>query len=511
MKDKIYFLRFVVLAFCLVFVACSDDDDKKQGDPIFPEVQKISCAIGETVELTFNANMNWKLSSSALWCKFVVGGELMNSCSGETGEQTVAVSIGDDATALNKSYKAEISLWMGADKKVVYEITRPSTGYEVSLLDENDNPYTEDNPATIAYKSSSFYVRANFDWQLAEWPDWIDADITSGEAGEQSTNKLYVNIQTEYTKNANEGFLTFVNEAGDKVATVPVKYEGIPEDKIEFSTDDNKWNWSFTVDGQFYSNSGVSGGGNLEPMPLNISIVAKNDKYVIVFVEDDPEWGCTRVQTEYGGTTWFNVEDDKKGNIQLHVDENVGKERSGYLMAFPVLKYDMIKDAFDDNVFYLEEGTDKPYMMRSDYDDYIVMRLTQEGQKVEGGLSVSVDGTGEQLEVFSYADTGGELTEEQLIEKYGTASVYMLYLENNRSYNLIVTPGGFTGWSLEANTMLNGVETKWDGVEVTGTWVDSAAVSIYGIGENTAGEMVVTIMDGTNGNIVSVLIISRFG
>ncbi|MEB3376099.1 hypothetical protein SFC43_33990 [Bacteroides sp. CR5/BHMF/2] len=47
-------------------------------------------------------------------------------------------------------------------------------------------------------------------------------------------------------------------------------------------------------------------------MPLNISIVAKNDKYVIVFVEDDPEWGCTRVQTEYGGTTWFNVEDDKK-------------------------------------------------------------------------------------------------------------------------------------------------------------------------------------------------------
>ncbi|MEB3376100.1 hypothetical protein SFC43_33995 [Bacteroides sp. CR5/BHMF/2] len=150
-------------------------------------------------------------------------------------------------------------------------------------------------------------------------------------------------------------------------------------------------------------------------------------------------------------------------------------------------------------------------MMRSDYDDYIVMRLTQEGQKVEGGLSVSVDGTGEQLEVFSYADTGGELTEEQLIEKYGTASVYMLDLENNRSYNLIVTPGGFTGWSLEANTMLNGVETKWDGVEVTGTWVDSAAVSIYGIGENTAGEMVVTIMDGTNGNIVSVLIISRFG
>ena len=87
MKDKIYFLRFVVLAFCLVFVACSDDDDKKQGDPIFPEVQKISCAVGETVELTFNANMNWKLSSSALWCKFVVGGELMNSCSGETGEQ----------------------------------------------------------------------------------------------------------------------------------------------------------------------------------------------------------------------------------------------------------------------------------------------------------------------------------------------------------------------------------------------------------------------------------------
>ena len=511
MKDKIYYLKFLVLVFCLAFASCSDDDDKGQGNPVFPEVQKISCAVGETATLTFNANMNWKLSSSALWCKFVVDGEQANSCSGEVGEQTITVSIGDDATALNKSYKAEISLWMGADKKVVYEITRPSTGYEVYFLDENGNPYTEENPATIAYKSSSFYVRANFDWKLTEWPDWISTDNASGEAGEQSSNKLYINIQSGYTKNANSAFLTFMNVVGDKVATVPVKYEGIPEDRIEFSTDDNKWNWSFTVDGQFYSKSGVGGAGELEPMPLDIKVIAKNDKYVVVLIEDDSEWGCTRVQTEYGMTTWFNVEDDEKGNIKLHVDENISEERAGYLMAFPIVKYDMIKDAFDDNVFYLEEGTDKPYLIKSDYTDCVVMRLTQEGQKVEGSLSVSVDGTGEKLEVFSYADTGGELTEEQLIEKYGTASVYMLGLENNQSYNLIVTPSGFTGWTLEGSTILNGVDTKWDGVEVSGTWLDSAVISIYGIGENTVGEMVVTIMDPNAGSILGVLIISRFG
>ena len=144
MKDKIYYLKFLVLVFCLAFASCSDDDDKGQGNPVFPEVQKISCAVGETATLTFNANMNWKLSSSALWCKFVVDGGQGNSCSGEAGEQTITVSIGDDATALNKSYKAEIYLWMGGDKKVVYEITRPSTGYEVSLLDENGNLNEDD-------------------------------------------------------------------------------------------------------------------------------------------------------------------------------------------------------------------------------------------------------------------------------------------------------------------------------------------------------------------------------
>ena len=58
MKDIIkYYLQLIVLMFCLFTSACSDDDETVT--PVFPDLQKIECAVGDTKTLTFEATDNW--------------------------------------------------------------------------------------------------------------------------------------------------------------------------------------------------------------------------------------------------------------------------------------------------------------------------------------------------------------------------------------------------------------------------------------------------------------------
>ena len=108
MKNIAWYFRFCVLTLCCVMAGCSDDDDTPQ-KPTFPELQKINCEVGQTTEIEFEASTDWKLTSSSLWCQFIIDDEAMNSCSGTAGKQKVEIQINDNASELNKAYKAEIS------------------------------------------------------------------------------------------------------------------------------------------------------------------------------------------------------------------------------------------------------------------------------------------------------------------------------------------------------------------------------------------------------------------
>lgn len=74
MKNMKYYLQFLVFTLCLSFIACSDDDENKT-KPIFPDLQKIEGVVNETTQIEFEATSSWRLTSSALWCKFVIEGK----------------------------------------------------------------------------------------------------------------------------------------------------------------------------------------------------------------------------------------------------------------------------------------------------------------------------------------------------------------------------------------------------------------------------------------------------
>lgn len=490
MKNLKYYLQFLVFALCLSLVACSDDDDQKV-KPIFPELQKIEGVVGETTNIEFEATASWRLTSSALWCKFVVEGEETNSCSGEAGKHTVTIKVLDEATELLKSYKSELSLWMDGYQEVICEVIRPSTGYEMTLLDKDGIPYTEENPATVAYGVivTSFKVKANFDWRLKSWPEWVSCSQVADVAG-VSTSMISAKIEKGYTKSPATGMFVFENEAGEEVAEIPVSYDGIPADMIEYSMGEYA-KWVFSLDGSQYASSGGMSTTNWEDAPVGFTITAREDKYKIVFVNTE-NYKYSRVSSE---DSWFYVEDDAKGGLKLFAKENSEMDRDGYLMIFPVGIYDAIGEAnFDSKV--LPDGELS--------DDYASYAITIKQMGIPRGFVVK--DAEKQVESLKWlVDEGME--EEALIEEYSTSNVYRLVLKGACS-QLALCPSGYgTGYITVTTEFKSENESSWGEAYAGPDWMSPPYFNIMDIPANASGQMIIKIQDSNTGDTFGVLIV----
>lgn len=501
MKDIIkYYLQLIVLAFCLFTSACSDDDET--ATPVFPDLQKIECEVGDVKTLTFKAIDNWILTSSSLWCYFEQEGEQTFTCSGGAGEQTVAIHISDDATELMKSYKAELTMTMAGSRQVIAEVTRLSIGYEVRAFNADKSVmYTEENPFVINFDGTDILVLdANEDWVLKDKPEWMEfnrsSEVISGRAGDNV--KMTPQMITQYKKNEITGFLTTESRSG-AIAKVPVKYEGIPADRIigtltgniEASADGE----SYTVGNDSYDSEGVP-----------VTVMAKNDEYTLVCVEYLEErnmmweYEYTYKIIEGGSDRWLWVDNDKKGSLKIAVSRNSSEKRNAYVLAFPNSVYAEIKDQLSDLVL-LKTGIPQAY------DENIIANVLQAEDASASMGFVLKNGDGGALTnvtLTSYADNVGE---EQAMEKYGTKNVWIASLPLGISFDpLIIAPKGITMTHyLMAVNFIDGY--KWNGIEKEEPFVD---VTIHGIGPDVNGEkdMELSFMD-SSGEVYAVLIISK--
>lgn len=137
----------------VMFVSCSDDNDNGGVDtPVFPALQEMNCAAGESIELSFDANMDWQLSSNAAWCKFVNGEFTETLTSGKAGDgQKVQVAVSADGQNYDEDAVAEITMTMGEKSQVVFKITRAKKEYvDLTVTNEDGTiTYGESQPLTI--------------------------------------------------------------------------------------------------------------------------------------------------------------------------------------------------------------------------------------------------------------------------------------------------------------------------------------------------------------------------
>lgn len=159
------------MAVAVVVVACSEDEGAPV-TPSFPEEEQIlSVKAGESVDLVFEASMDWKLYSSTLWCRFSNG---MTSISGQAGKQTVQVSVNEEMLSYGEM-QAEITLKQGDMEKVIAKLTRQGEGLWVT--DANGNYFSEENLIPFFYreigKGVDINFTTNYDWTIEEYPEWL--------------------------------------------------------------------------------------------------------------------------------------------------------------------------------------------------------------------------------------------------------------------------------------------------------------------------------------------------
>ena len=389
---KSWFFIGLIMAFCVS--ACSDDDDNVV-TPKFPEKQNIICNSGETKEFTFEANTNWSLTSSSIWCKFQKDGVEEYILSGAAGKQTVTIVVTADDQPVDKASVAKLELTMGGQSIVIGEITRSAKNYELKIYDEAGN---EINELEVGYgEYIPFKVKANFRFAATNLPNWVELQGGSlvGVTNQEVKGGLKIiedGSREKYPVVASENnVVIFSDEAGKAFYSFKVSYKGMTPGKIDLTRlTTNPYDWTVTLDGKSFAQTGNTTASAKNRLPVTIKTL--NDDYEIVFANIgwDNKLHIIGTDKDYWATNWmsYEYEEGNKGNVSIIVDEYIRnadnmepEERTGYILAFSRAEYESIKDNLEENIID-EESNDIAYKYQG---SNLIIAFTQKEAKAETG------------------------------------------------------------------------------------------------------------------------------
>ena len=383
-----YWLVLMALVSVTLFTACSRDDDAVT--PVFPQVQPIAGEAGEVKEFTFEANESWSLSSDKIWCKLVQGAKadafVLN---GTAGKQTIKVKITADE-ASNDMSVAQLFLSMGGQKVAIAEVTRSAAGYKLQVFDAAGKDITETG-ITLGYKDlagqpvyNKFTVKSNYRFAVTNTPAWVDLEggFLVGTPNKDAVGgvsfKENQGVSAKYAIKDGNYTITFTSEDGKAAKTVPVIFEGMPEDMMEITYPNKKyaseWNvWNVSLDGKVFTQNGSSlNGGETNNFTFHtfvpFTLKTLDDAYQLVVFEKtknglrEDQTGAVKLQGE-------------KGNVKLTIEPLNSGSRTFVVYALPQAKYKTLENGPDD---MLENNyTD----VKIDYNNCFLMEVKQKEEK----------------------------------------------------------------------------------------------------------------------------------
>ena len=447
---KLLFKNWLVLMSLVMacgFTACDDNDDNVGTAPIFPEKQEINLAAGGSQEFSFEANTNWSLSSSAIWCVFVKDEVESFVLSGTPGKQTVTVKVTNDAPAHEISV-AKLELTMGGEKVVIGEVRREAQGYDLQLFDEEGNPITE---LEVGYNDfKRFKVKANYRFAVTNKPSWVDLEgnVLVGASNKEVTGGLEVHNNDDdanfgkYAITKEDGYtLTFASEDGKHEEKVPVVFSGMPANDMDITggPTSNKWSWTISEDGKTFTNgAGVAGGGGTSyNKHVSFTLKAKNDDFKIVMIDEYTH--NDEVHHEEMKDEWMQYAIYDKCKINLTANPLESDPRTAYVLAFPSAKYEEIKNDVIGNAF------DETGELKIEYERYLLMLATQKVIEQTTAAEFKVtDNTLKEIAIKKDTNPANQDT-------YGTSIVYTMTQEQ-QSYFIDPLMGGDLGdiWTYQA-------------------------------------------------------------
>lgn len=425
------FSLFAVMAFMVA--GCSENEEAAA--PVFPEEEVVEAVIpGVEHTLSFSANMDWKVTSSALWCKFSNG---LTSITGEAGEISLPLTITDEAWSVNE-VMVDITLIMGGEEKVIAKYIR--TGENLVVMDMEGNVLNEENKLVVSYSnntviSKTFSFVSNFAWELTEAPEWLSINLPLKVKANQKFD-LPVQLNNTFLADSHEGVLRFHEQNSERYYDVPVTYAGMPEGSVRVEGIGSAWNWTVSLDGSQYWQAALTEGDE-EPdkksFPLSFKVYARSNEYVVRFLGQDAD-GWMNVNENL----FYAYDDDSNGNLVLRdFQENTGGKRKGYVLAFPKQDYDEISHGGtwpDGNT--LVDGKD----VAENVMGYVIMSFEQDGLSSSNtGLPDVSQVTADGLISLTVSEGFGENATQELKDKFNFGEIYLM--DMSQIYNLEVEQG----------------------------------------------------------------------
>lgn len=385
-----YWLVLMALVSVTLFTACSSDDDAVT--PVFPQVQTIAGEAGAELDFTFDANESWSLSSDKIWCKLVQG-EKADAfvINGTAGKQTIKVKITADDASKDMSV-AQLFLNMGGQKVAIAEVKRSAAGYKLQVFDAAGNEITETG-ITVGYKNlagqpiyNKFTVKSNYRFAVTNTPAWVDLEggFMVGTPNKDAVGgvsfKENQGVSAKYAIKDGNYTITFTSEDGKAAKTVPVIFEGMPEDMMEITYPNKKyaseWNvWNVSLDGKVFTQNGSSlNGGETNDFTFHnfvpFTLKTLDDAYQLVVFEktknglrEDPT-GAVKLQGE-------------KGNVKLTIEPLNSGSRTFVVYALPQAKYKELENGNGPDDMLENNYTD----VKIDYNNCFLMEVKQKEEK----------------------------------------------------------------------------------------------------------------------------------
>ena len=501
-----YWLVLMALVSVCMFTACSSDDDDTVA-PVFPQVQTLAGAAGDEMDFTFEANDNWSLASSAIWCKMAQGENtdafVLN---GQAGKQTIKVKLTDDDASKDLSV-AQLVLTMANQKVAIAEVKRSADGYAIHVFDEAGNDITETGLVAGYDEYTKFSIQANYRFAVTNTPDWVELEggFMVGRANEKTDGGLMFKEgvkDAKYAISAEEGnTITIASEDGKAVKTIPVTYNGMPTNTMDvtYPTSSPWANWTVSLDGKTYSQTASSSVAddaqsntftftNFVPFTLK---TFGDDFKLVVF--QNQSWGLEAVSEPFVKVTGQN------GDIRLSVEE-ASSERECYVYALPTAEYESLGNP--------EKMIDEDGNISWLYNKYFLMHFTQKDAKKgdAGDDDANAPIVTNGLTYQTYAcqkDKDGMYTDYAAAIGYEGSEIYAATA--NLGDYVIVTPN-ISGWNptdMSDIVTMNSYMEEFDvepGQDTNGNWTFAFTL-------DDKSPVVLGFKDG--GAIVKVVVIDR--
>lgn len=494
MRTNLFTKGIAFAAAVAAMMSCSKENEKEK-EPQFPAVQEVEIAAGESKELTFTAEADWKLTiDKTTWCMFDDKGVETAQVAGEAGEVTVKVKIGDAGLGFEAEV-AKIDMTMGEKTQTVFQITRSPKERVVKMYVSTDYGQTYKKADKLELTSGewgsanylAFGIVATYDWKLAELPEELNmsvdyryVDAFSGKADSVDFKAAVLEIKEgkepyEFSKK-----IKITDMDGNNPVEFPITYAGLAEDFMEFKpnvTSSYNGNVEFTADGFSYDKSGYDPVLS-DKKTSDVSVKSKNMKYSVHVMEMKD--GALAAMP---AGSWLTTADDGKGTITFSVTANTDAARTAYVAVLPEAK----EKSFD--ITKVMDGES----FNADYASYGFKVIQKGVEKTEGfeaywGLTLA------PLNIVPIKDDaeygmmiGSGMTPSQLCPGSADSNTYVLTIKKSDvAGGLIIAPKGFPadysplGTDAGSNLFRFDKGANWDpkNVEFTTTSTKLSAITI---------------------------------